>query len=638
MSQREEHPVPRPRRASSPTRRGRCAAWSSTTCAARQAQKRGGGFADHAAATRTRPTPCRWKRTTLLPHRRGAAKSSSRSSPGLAQVVDLKFFCGFSFAEIAAMQHVSERTVQRHWEKARLCCSTRCDRRDAPGRRSAVIAARAGSGSAAASTRRSSWRRPSAQPGWRRSSAASPRLADERGGAARPSTMPTLAEASSKARRRCRPRRRRWQADVCGAYTLQAPIGQGGMGSVWRASAATAGTRARSAVKLLNAALIGAAGEARFRREGSILARLQHPHIAHLLDAGGRRDGQPYLVLELVDGERDRRATATALPARRRRRASACSSTSLAAVAHAHTHLVVHRDLKPSNVLVTADGQVKLLDFGIAKLLEDDERQADALTREGDARADAGVRGARAAAAAAPITTATDVYCARRPALRAARPAAIPTGDDQRQRRPSSSAPRRHRAGAPVRRRRRRSPAQPLAERSSASPPSARPRRRLRRQLRGDLDNIVARALQQAPRPSATRRQRRWPTTCAATWRTSRSARAPTRSATAAPSSCAATGSRSRPAAPGRCRRGRRRSPAPSSQARRAEAQALAARSERDNAQRELAYAESSNEFIGFLLQRRRQAVHDIRAAGARRAARRAPVRRRSGASGPGFS
>ena len=89
-----------------------------------------------------------------------------------------------------------------------------------------------------------------------------------------------------------------------GAYTLEAPLGQGGMGSVWLARRSDGRFEGKVAVKFLNAALIGRAGEERFRREGNILARLTHPHIARLIDAGVSAAGQPYLVLEFVEGER----------------------------------------------------------------------------------------------------------------------------------------------------------------------------------------------------------------------------------------------------------------------------------------------------------------------------------------------
>ena len=89
-----------------------------------------------------------------------------------------------------------------------------------------------------------------------------------------------------------------------GAYRLVSRIGQGGMGSVWLAERCDGRFEGRAAVKLLNLALMGRAGEERFRREGNILARLTHPHIAHLVDAGVSPTGQPYLVLEHVDGQR----------------------------------------------------------------------------------------------------------------------------------------------------------------------------------------------------------------------------------------------------------------------------------------------------------------------------------------------
>lgn len=194
-----------------------------------------------------------------------------------------------------------------------------------------------------------------------------------------------------------------------GAYTLEAALGQGGMGSVWLARRSDGRFEGKVAIKLLNAALIGRAGEERFKREGSVLARLTHPHIAHLLDAGVSATGQPYLVLEYVEGERiDRYADNRRLDIDARIR---LFLDVLAAVAHAHSHLIVHRDLKPSNVLVGNDGNVKLLDFGIAKLLEDDTQAGEAseLTREAG-RALTPEYAAPEQVIGAPVTTATDVY------------------------------------------------------------------------------------------------------------------------------------------------------------------------------------------------------------------------------------
>ncbi|HET8650738.1 MAG TPA: serine/threonine-protein kinase [Gemmatimonadales bacterium] len=153
-----------------------------------------------------------------------------------------------------------------------------------------------------------------------------------------------------------------------GAYRLERPLGQGGMGAVWLASRADGRFEGKAAVKILNLALVNAPGQERFRREGSVLARLAHPGIARLLDAGVGGAGQPYLVIEYVDGQPiDSFAEQHRLGTVERIR---LVLQVLAAVGHAHANLVVHRDLKPSNILVTADGTVKLLDFGIAKLLD----------------------------------------------------------------------------------------------------------------------------------------------------------------------------------------------------------------------------------------------------------------------------
>jgi eukaryotic-like serine/threonine-protein kinase len=193
-----------------------------------------------------------------------------------------------------------------------------------------------------------------------------------------------------------------------GGYRLIAPIGDGGMGSVWLAARSDGRYEARVAVKLLNAGLLGHAVQQRFTREATILATLSHPNIAHLIDAGVSAIGQPYLVLEYVDGEPiDQYCQRRNLSADDRVR---LFLDVLDAVAQAHAHLIVHRDLKPSNVFVSRDGQVKLLDFGIAKLLTTEAAgAATEITRGGG--------GAWTPAYAAPeqftggaVTTATDVY------------------------------------------------------------------------------------------------------------------------------------------------------------------------------------------------------------------------------------
>jgi serine/threonine protein kinase len=161
--------------------------------------------------------------------------------------------------------------------------------------------------------------------------------------------------------------------ETVGGYTLERPLGAGGMGSVWLARRTDGRYEGSVAIKLLNLALLDREGQARFRREGTILASLSHPSIARLLDAGVTASGQPYLVLEFVDGLRlDSYADRERLDLASRLQVFLQVAD---AVAHAHTHFVVHRDLKPSNILVNTDGQVKLLDFGIATLLSDSAGQ-----------------------------------------------------------------------------------------------------------------------------------------------------------------------------------------------------------------------------------------------------------------------
>jgi serine/threonine protein kinase len=199
------------------------------------------------------------------------------------------------------------------------------------------------------------------------------------------------------------------QGHTLGVYTLVSQIGQGGMGSVWLAERNDGRFERQVAVKFLNIALMGKGGEERFKREGSILGRLAHPHIGELIDAGVSQTGQPYLVLEHIKGDHiDRHCDQHRLDVRARIR---LFLDVLGAVAQAHANLIVHRDLKPSNVLVRNDGQVKLLDFGIAKLLEDEGQTREAST----VTVEAGQ--AMTPQYAAPeqlkgeaVTTATDVY------------------------------------------------------------------------------------------------------------------------------------------------------------------------------------------------------------------------------------
>jgi eukaryotic-like serine/threonine-protein kinase len=163
-----------------------------------------------------------------------------------------------------------------------------------------------------------------------------------------------------------------------GAYTIESMIGRGGMGEVWLASRSDGRFEHRCAIKFLDSLVAQPQLVDRFRHEGQLLARLSHPNIARLLDAGATDDGKQFLALEYVDGERiDHYCDSHNLSVEARVR---LFLGAVSAVAHAHSQLIIHRDLKPSNVLVTADGTVKLLDFGIAKLLSTDQNPA-AMTR-----------------------------------------------------------------------------------------------------------------------------------------------------------------------------------------------------------------------------------------------------------------
>jgi serine/threonine-protein kinase len=167
--------------------------------------------------------------------------------------------------------------------------------------------------------------------------------------------------------------------EAVGNYTLERELGQGGMGTVWLARRNDGRYEGKVAIKFLDAPRFELGAIERFRREGSVLARLAHPNIARLIDAGVTERGQPYLVLEYVDGEQiDHWCSTRALGTRERVR---LFREVLAAVAHAHRKLILHRDLKPSNILVTSDGHVKLLDFGIAKLLDEGATETTALTQ-----------------------------------------------------------------------------------------------------------------------------------------------------------------------------------------------------------------------------------------------------------------
>ena len=265
---------------------------------------------------------------------------------------------------------------------------------------------------------------------------------------------------------------------------------------MWLAERSDGRFERRVAVKFIHIALMGKGGEARFKREGSILGRLAHPHIAELVDAGVSAAGQPYLVLEYVEGESiDRYCDHQTLVVEARIR---LFLEVLEAVAHAHANLIVHRDLKPSNVLVNKDGQVKLLDFGIAKLLEGEavDGAATLLTVEGG-RAMTPEYAAPEQVTGAPITTATDIY-ALGVLLYVLLTGQHPAGDNLRSpadlvkaivdsdpTRPSDVVTTAKNPGEEI---------TTNAARRTTTP------EKLSRLLRGDLDTIVAKALKKNPR------------------------------------------------------------------------------------------------------------------------------------------
>ncbi|MEP6780963.1 MAG: serine/threonine-protein kinase [Gemmatimonadaceae bacterium] len=193
-----------------------------------------------------------------------------------------------------------------------------------------------------------------------------------------------------------------------GAYALERPLGKGGMGTVWLAQRIDGRFDGQVAIKLLDSVLLNATAHERFRREGSMLARLAHHRIARLLDAGVSDGGQPYLVLEHVDGlPIDEYATTEQLSLAQRIQ---LFLQVLDAVGHAHANLIVHRDLKPTNILVTKSGAVKLIDFGIARLLDaGGTAPRSTITIEGS-RAFTPEFAAPEQVRGDTITTATDVY------------------------------------------------------------------------------------------------------------------------------------------------------------------------------------------------------------------------------------
>ncbi|MEP0546269.1 MAG: tetratricopeptide repeat protein [Rhodothermales bacterium] len=263
-----------------------------------------------------------------------------------------------------------------------------------------------------------------------------------------------------------------------GPYRLRRLLGRGGMGTVYLAEREDVGRQV--ALKVVRGDLADPAARRRFELERRMLARLEHPHIARLYDAGVADDGTPYFAMELVDGvplteycDRER----LGLDARLRLVGQVGR-----AVQHAHQQFIVHRDLKPSNILVTEDGTVKLLDFGIAKALDEAGEESGALTVTGR-RVLTPAYAAPEQRTGGPATAATDVYSLGVVLFE------LLTG-----KRPDTSAD-------PTREPDRPSTAVTEADATSEEAALARQTttKRLARRLRGDLDVVCLKALQPEP-------------------------------------------------------------------------------------------------------------------------------------------
>lgn len=272
---------------------------------------------------------------------------------------------------------------------------------------------------------------------------------------------------------------------VIGPYKLERMLGEGGMGQVWLASRADGLYQRRVALKLLRPGLADPNLRLRFTRERQILARLGHPHIARLLDAGISGDNQPYLALEYVEGEPITdwcKSHALDVNTCVRLFLQVCE-----AVSHAHANLIVHRDLKPSNILVTALDEVRLLDFGIAKLLDSPDKAPDN-TRTGlrtftlHYAAPEQIRGE-------PVTTMTDVYSlgvVLYELLSGCKPYRLTRESDAKWEEAILSVD-------PLR------PSATLLRRSDSDTADPASLRRRARQISGDLDNIVLKTLAKRP-------------------------------------------------------------------------------------------------------------------------------------------
>jgi serine/threonine protein kinase len=272
---------------------------------------------------------------------------------------------------------------------------------------------------------------------------------------------------------------------LIGPYRLLRQLGQGGMGVVWLAERADGAPKRPVALKLPILSLHDRTMADRFARERDILAQLAHPCIARLYDAGVTHGGQPYFALEYVEGEKITTYCDTRQLGLKQRLQLFIQV--LSAAQHAHTNLIVHRDLKPANILVTREGSVRLLDFGIAKLVTDGEGGASELTRLGSLALTPDYASPEQIAGST-ISTSSDVYSlgvVLYELLAGARPYRLKR-DTQRSLEDAIIE------AEPAR------PSQAAKDESTAQARSVTAKR-LARSLKGDLDTIVLKALGKQP-------------------------------------------------------------------------------------------------------------------------------------------
>jgi serine/threonine protein kinase/tetratricopeptide (TPR) repeat protein len=297
-----------------------------------------------------------------------------------------------------------------------------------------------------------------------------------------------------------RDRRRAMLGKVIGNYKLTSILGHGGTGTVYLAERADRQYSAQVAVKIVDTATGHGDLGMRFRAERQILASLNHPNIARLLDAGETDDGQPYLIMEYVHGNPvDRHCDDTRLDLTQRLTLflDICS-----AVQYAHQNLVVHRDLKPANILITLEGKAKLLDFGIAKLLDVGDAAAMlALTRMND-RLLTPEYASPEQILGRPVTTASDVYAlgvVLYELLTGLRPYVVPPSASQLELERSICIIDPQRPSAAVRRAIETGPVDGQSNIAAIASARQLSPERLQRRLVGDLDAIVMRALRKEP-------------------------------------------------------------------------------------------------------------------------------------------